>query len=172
MEEYFNLPTEDGSEQRCRVVITFDTDDHSYVVFTIVDEDGNESEEVSVLRYELDEDGRMANFTPLESEEEWEMADEVLNTLVDEFSEGDQNFFTVTDENDEEVVCRVLHRFELEEFEKAYVLYTFNDSDKVEEIFAAAYIEGENGEITELLPIDSDEEWAKVEEELASLDNK
>lgn len=141
MEEYFNIPTEDGSEQRCRVVITFDTDDHSYVIFTIVDEKGNESEEVSVLRYELDENGRMTNFTPLESEEEWEMADEVLNTLVDEFGEENHNFFTVTDENGEEIACRILHRFELEEFEKAYVFYTFTDSDKVEEIFAAAYIE-------------------------------
>lgn len=170
MEEYFKILTEDGSEQSCKAVITFDTDDHSYVVYSLLDEEGNESEEVSVLRYELNEDGEMTDFSPLETEEEWEMAGEVLNALIDEFDGDKGEYFTVTDENEQEIICEILHRFELEEFGKSYVLYTFADSEDIGEVFAAAYIEGENGEITELLPINSDEEWAKVEEELEFLD--
>lgn len=165
-EQYFNVITEDGSEQQCKVVFTFDTDDYSYVLYAVV-EDGVESEEISALRYELDEEGKMTDFAPLETEEEWDMVEEVLNTLVAEFGDDEENYFTIFDEDGEEIECEVLHRFELKEFNKSYILYTFADQDsEVGEIFAAAYVPGENGEIEELLPIESDEEWEKVEKEL------
>lgn len=166
-EQYFKVSLEDGSEQLCKVVFTFDTDDFSYVLYSIVDEDGNESEEITALRYEVDEDGKMTHFTPLETEEEWDMVEEVLNTLIAEFGDEDEaDYFTISDENGEEIECEVLHRFELKDFNKSYILYTFADQDEDGEIFVAAYIAGENGEVEELLPIESDEEWAKVEKEL------
>ncbi len=168
MEElYFKVLMDDGSDQLCKVVFTFDSDDLSYVLYSTVDDAGNESEEISALRYELDEDGKMTNFTPLETEEEWDMVEEVLNTLVAEFGDGEEDYFTIFDEDGEEIECEVLHRFELKDFNKSYILYTYAEQDgSVGEIFAAAYVPGDNGEIEELLPIDSDEEWEKIEKEL------
>lgn len=168
-EQYFKVQLEDGSEQQCRVVFTFDSDDYSYVLYALVDDNGVESEEISALRYELGENGEMTDFASLETEEEWDMVDEVLNTLVAEFGEGEEDYFTISDENGEEVVCEVIHRFEMEESGKSYILYMCGDQEEIGEIFAAAYVAGENGEVQDLLPIDSDEEWAKVEEELESL---
>lgn len=167
----FTLKAEDGSEQRCKVVFTFDTDDFSYVIYSLVDENGNENDEVSALRYELDEDGKMTEFTPLETEEEWEMVDEVINTLMDEFGD-EQDFFTVTDDDGNEILCEVLHRFEIQGFDNKYILYAYSDDEDLGEIFASAYVAGDNGEILELLPIESDEEWTKVEEELQILNQE
>lgn len=171
-EQLFKVQMEDGSEQLCRAVMTFDAEDHSYVLYALVDENGNEGEEISALRFELNEEGEMTDFTSLETEEEWEMVDEVLNTLIAEFGEGEEDFFTVSDENGEEVVCEVLHRFQLSEFDQSYILYTFAEQEEPGEIFAAAYVPGENGEVLDLLPIESDEEWTKVEAELQSLNQK
>lgn len=171
-EQYFNIQLEDGLEQKCRAIFTFDSDEHSYVLYSMIDENGNDSEEVSALRFELGENGEMAHFTPLETEEEWEMVDEVLNTLIAEFGEGEEDFFTISDENGEDVVCEVIHRFELTEYNKSYILYTYADQEEIGEIFAACYIAGEKGEVQDLLPIETDEEWAKVEQELESLNQK
>lgn len=171
-EQYFKIQLEDGTEQQCKVIITFDSEEHSYVLYSMVDEGGNDSEEISALRFELDENGKMTGFTSLETEEEWEMVDEVLNTLIAEFGDGEEDFFTISDENDEEIVCEVIHRFELKEFNKSYILYTFADQEEIGEIFAAAYIAGDKGEVQDLLPIETDEEWDKVEQELQSLNQK
>lgn len=158
--------TDEGKEQQCKVVFTFDSDEHSYVLYTLIDENGEESSEISALRYELGEDSEMTNFSSLETDEEWEMVEEVLNTLIDEFTDDLTNFFTITNDENEEVICEIIHRFELEEYGKSYILYTFADEDELSEIFAASYIAGENGEVVDLIPIDSDEEWAAVEREL------
>ena len=35
-DQIFVLQTEDGEEQQCRVVFSFDSDEHSYVLFSLV----------------------------------------------------------------------------------------------------------------------------------------
>ncbi len=165
-DQLFTVVTDDGQEQQCRVVFTFDSDDHSYVLYSIIDENGEESTEVSALRYELDEDGKMTDFSSLETDEEWEMVEEVLNTLIDEFTDDLTNYFTITNDEDEEIICEIVHRFELSDFAKSYILYTYADEEEVSEIFASAYVAGENGEVVDLIPINSEDEWAAVEKEL------
>lgn len=166
-EQVFKLQTDDGGEQLCRVVFTFDSEDHSYVLFTMIDEDGEQTSEVSALRYVLDDNGEMADFENIESDEEWSMVEEVMNTLIDEFSEDQSKYITITDENDEEVVCEVFHRFEIPGFDNKYLFYGYADVEgEHTEIFASAYEADEHGAIVDLLPIETDEEWAKVEEAL------
>lgn len=166
-EQIFILKNDAGEEQRCRVVFNFETDDHSYVLFTLVDEEGESISDVTALRYELDENGEMAGFEDLETEEEWAMVEEVLNTVYSEFSEDQMNYFTVIGEDEEEIVCEVLYRFE--EGGKNYLFYGLADDEEKKEVFAAGYIADENGAVANLLPIETDEEWEMVEKVLASL---
>ena len=166
-EQIFILKNDAGEEQRCRVVFNFETDDHSYVLFTLVDEDGESISDVTALRYELDENGEMAGFEDLETEEEWAMVEEVLNTVYAEFSEDQINYFTVIGEDEEEIVCEVLYRFE--EGGKNYLFYGLADDEEKKEVFAAGYIADENGAVANLLPIETEEEWEMVEKVLASL---
>lgn len=171
-EQYFKLVNDNGEEQLCRIVLTFDNNENekSYVLFTLVDENGNESEEITALTFELDENDEMINFSELETEAEWAIVNEVLATIVDELEEEGQ-FFTIIDENDEELDCEIIHTFELDEFGKHYVLYVIVSDEPLEgrDIFAATYTPGENGEIAEIHPIETDEEWEKVEAVLTEL---
>ena len=94
-ENTFILQKEDGGEQECRVVFTFDSDEHSYVLFSLV---GDDDAGISALRYELDENGEMAGFADIETDEEWAMVEEVMNTVISEFGEDQANYFTITNE--------------------------------------------------------------------------
>lgn len=38
MQEEFLIVSENGEEQKCRVVFTFDADEKSYVLFSLIDE--------------------------------------------------------------------------------------------------------------------------------------
>lgn len=164
---FFSIKNEFGEDQLCKTILTFDTDDYSYVIFATVDEDGKESSELSAMRYELDEDGNMTNFSSIETEEEWDIIEEVFNTLEDEFTDN-TDFFTVITDDGEEKVCKIIHRFTLDGYDKSYMFYVLCDDDE-DEIFSAAYIENEKGQVEDLIPIVSEDEWQKVEEELQKI---
>ena len=169
-EQLFKLQTEEGKEQLCRVVFTFDAEEHSYVLFTMIGENGEQTSEVSALRYILDENGEMSDFENIESDEEWAMVEEVMNTLIDEFSEDQSKYITITDEDGEEVVCEIFHRFEIPGYNKNYLFYGFADVEgEHQEIFASAYVADDSGAVVDLLPIETEEEWAKIEAVLATL---
>lgn len=112
----------------------------------------------------------MTNLQPVETDAEWEMINEVVLTLLDEFEEEPQ-LITVTDEEGKDQVCEVIHTFSSEHFGKSYVLYVPATEEPIDErdIFAAQYIAGNEGQIEELYPIESDEEWEFVEEVLNTL---
>ncbi|MGN7476736.1 DUF1292 domain-containing protein [Solibacillus silvestris] len=165
-ENIFILQTEDGGEQQCRVVFTFDSEEHSYVLFSLI---GDEEAGISALRYVLDDNGEMSGFSDIETEEEWAMVEEVMNTVLAEFGADQTNYFTITIEDDEEIMCQILHRFE--NSGKSYLFYAILEDDEpmLDEVFASAYIAGENGEVADLLPIETDAEWEMIEQVLNSL---
>lgn len=70
-----------GNEKRMTILFTFDSADYGaqYVVFQ-----DPESDEENVFASRYDEEG---NLFPIESDEEWEMVEEVINT----FAEDDSN---------------------------------------------------------------------------------
>ncbi|MEK5232648.1 DUF1292 domain-containing protein [Lysinibacillus sp. FSL K6-0232] len=168
----FTIISEDGKKQQCRVVLTFDAEEKSYVLFSILDDNGQEMPgDLSAMTFDYDDNtGEMINLRPVETDLEWEMINEVVLTLLDEFEEEPQ-FITITDEDGTEQVCEVMHTFSSEQFAKSYVLYTPATDEPIDQrdVFAAQYIAGTNGHIEELLPIESDEEWDFVEEVLNTL---
>ena len=70
----------------------------------------------------------------------------------------DSNSLYVTDELGNEKRMEILFTFEDEEHGKKYVVFADPDVEG-EEVFASAYDDAGN-----LLPVESDEEWAMIEE--------
>ncbi|MGM9928283.1 MAG: DUF1292 domain-containing protein [Bacillus sp. (in: firmicutes)] len=74
---------------------------------------------------------------------------------------------TIVDENGNEQLCQIMFNFHSDEFNKSYVLcYPIGEEDENGEVLvqAFAYVEGEDGNEGDLLPIETDEEWDLVEE--------
>lgn len=91
--EFLIIPTEDGKEEKFEILYTFDHDEtgKSYMFVTPAEGDQGEQEEpyqeVIAFRY-TEEDGNLnLEMIEEENEEEWDMVEEVFNTLVHEMEE-------------------------------------------------------------------------------------
>lgn len=76
---------------------------------------------------------------------------------------------TIKSEDGKEVEANVITFLKDDETNKEYVLYTFDDdNDEVEaKIYASVFVENASG--YELLPIESEEEWKALQEEIVNL---
>ena len=81
-EKNFTVIDEEGKELEYEVVLTFNNPENekSYVIYKLP---GEENEEVFAAVYDENnkEDG---NLQPIETDEEWDMLDEVLNAFLNE----------------------------------------------------------------------------------------
>lgn len=84
------IPDENGEEHLFEVLFTFDVDqtEQSYIAVVPVEQKDDEEVEVYAFRYEEHdgEDNDLQLF-PIESDEEWDMVEETLNTIADEEDE-------------------------------------------------------------------------------------
>lgn len=84
------IPDENGEEHLFEVLFTFDVDktNQSYIALVPVEQKDDEEVEVYAFRYEEkgDDDNDLSLF-PIESDDEWDMVEEMLNTLADEEDE-------------------------------------------------------------------------------------
>jgi uncharacterized protein YrzB (UPF0473 family) len=83
------IPNEKGEEHLFEVLFTFDVDEtnKSYVVVIPVGEEYDEEEEVEVFAFRYEETGDKEDDLELhaiETDEEWEMVEEMLNTFTPE----------------------------------------------------------------------------------------
>ncbi|GGH85699.1 uncharacterized protein YrzB (UPF0473 family) [Pullulanibacillus pueri] len=85
-QERIIIPDENGEEHLFDILFTFDVEEtgKSYMVVQPAEspEDDEEEAEVFGFRYE-DVDGEFSLF-PIETDEEWDIVEEMLNTFVDE----------------------------------------------------------------------------------------
>ncbi|RLK62990.1 DUF1292 domain-containing protein [Atopobacter sp. AH10] len=84
--DFITIIDENGDEQLHTILLTFESDDfgRSYVITYPSDAENDETVELSAFAYEEDEDGLQGTLMPIESDEEWDMVDEVLNTFMDD----------------------------------------------------------------------------------------
>jgi uncharacterized protein YrzB (UPF0473 family) len=86
--QHITVVDEDGNEQLFEVLFTFESDefDKSYVLYYPIgaDEDENEEIEIHASSYTQLENGEEGDLQPIETEEEWDMIEEMLNTFLDE----------------------------------------------------------------------------------------
>jgi uncharacterized protein YrzB (UPF0473 family) len=85
---------ENGVESVCEILFTHAHGDKEYVIFEFVD-----SGVVSAARFVPGETGEEGTLEDIETEEEWDMIDEVLEAYYDEIDALDES---ETDEDDEE----------------------------------------------------------------------
>ncbi len=93
-ENQITIVDEEGNEQLCEVLFTFESDEFgkSYVLFQAIgsiDED-EEGPEIHAYAFNPSEDGGDGELIPIETEEEWDMVEEMLNTFYEEQDEDEE----------------------------------------------------------------------------------
>ena len=90
--------------------------------------------------------------------------------FLDEYTPlGEDDRFTIINEEGAEVQCDVLFTFDCEETGKSYIVYTDNSTDEngQTQVFASTYDPSEEEKV--LLPIETEEEWAMIESVMQEL---
>ncbi|GIN60358.1 UPF0473 protein YrzB [Robertmurraya siralis] len=79
---------EEGNEQLCEILFTFDSDEFgkSYVLYYPIGEDDSDDEEIEIhaSAFVPSEDTNDGDLQPIETEEEWDLIEEMLNTFLEE----------------------------------------------------------------------------------------
>lgn len=84
------IPDDNGDEHLFEVLFTFDVDatEQSYIAVVPVEQAEDDEVEVYAFRYEeKDNDEEDLSLFPIESDDEWEMVEEMLQTLAEEEEE-------------------------------------------------------------------------------------
>lgn len=87
VDERIIIPDEDGEEHLFETLFTFNVDDtnKSYVAVVPVEQSESDEVEVYAFRYEMEgEDENDLVLFPIESDEEWELVEEMLYTIAEE----------------------------------------------------------------------------------------
>jgi uncharacterized protein YrzB (UPF0473 family) len=87
------IPDDNGEEHLFEVLFTFDVDETeaSYIAVVPVEQAEEEEVEVYAFRYEEKENDEDLSLYPIESDEEWEMVEEMLQTLAEEEEDKKDN---------------------------------------------------------------------------------
>ena len=82
------IKNEKGEEKEAEVICTFDSDEtkKSYIVFT--DYETDESGAWKTYAYSYDPSGSNKNLIPIDTEEEWNTIDAILNKLIESKEEN------------------------------------------------------------------------------------
>lgn len=90
-ENHITVVDEQGNEQLCEILFTFDSEEFgkSYVLYYPIgaSEDDDDEIEIHASAYMPSEDGEDGDLQPIETEEEWDLIEEMLNTFLDEQEE-------------------------------------------------------------------------------------
>lgn len=89
-ENQLTIADEEGNEHLVEIIYEWEHDGKSYVIVHPVGaaEDEEEEQEVTAFRFEVNEADEEITFLPIETEEEWEMVDNVLAEL--DFEDADE----------------------------------------------------------------------------------
>ncbi|PLR78053.1 hypothetical protein CU633_07275 [Bacillus sp. V3-13] len=86
-ENHITVVDEEGNEQLCEVLFTFDSEEFgkSYVLYYPVgaDEDDEEDIEIHASAFMPNEENEEGELMPIETDEEWDMIEEMLNTFLE-----------------------------------------------------------------------------------------
>lgn len=84
----------------------------------------------------------------------------------------DSGKIIIKDINDKTIECDVLFTFDSEETKKSYIVYTDNTKDELGNIKVYANTYDPYSESGELGEIETEQEWATIEQIFSSINNK
>ena len=82
--DYITIVDENGNEDLFEILFSFESEDFgkSYVLLFPAGTSEDEEVELQAYSYVEHESGKEGDLEPIESEEEWDMVEEVLNTFM------------------------------------------------------------------------------------------
>ena len=88
-ENNITVVDENGNEQLCEILFTFDSEkfNKSYVLYYPISDNDDEEIEIHASSFVPSENNEDGELTPIETDEEWDMIEEMLNTFLDEEGE-------------------------------------------------------------------------------------
>ncbi|AZV44504.1 MULTISPECIES: DUF1292 domain-containing protein [Peribacillus] len=88
-ENNITVVDENGNEQLCEILFTFDSDkfNKSYVLYYPISDNEDEEIEIHASSFTPSENNEDGELAPIETDEEWDMIEEMLNTFLDEEGE-------------------------------------------------------------------------------------
>ena len=93
-ERHITIVDENGNEQLCEVIDTFYSEQFgkSYVLYSLVgaEEDEDGQIEIFASSFVPSENGEDGELEPIETEEEWDLIEDFLNSLEDQFDDEEE----------------------------------------------------------------------------------
>ncbi|MTH52522.1 DUF1292 domain-containing protein [Bacillus mangrovi] len=90
-EKQITVVDENGNEQLCEILFTFESDEFkkSYVLYYPISSEDQDEEDVEIhaSSFTPSENGEDGELQPIETEEEWDMIEEMMNTFFDDEEE-------------------------------------------------------------------------------------
>ncbi len=88
-ENHITVIDEDGNEQLCEILFTFESEEFGkhYVLYYPIGAEEDENEEIEILASSFTPGEDSGMLEPIETEEEWDMIEEMLNTFLEEEEE-------------------------------------------------------------------------------------
>jgi len=90
-EKQITVVDEDGNEQLCEVLFTFESDEFgkSYVLYYPVGAENDDEDDIEIhaSSFVPNEENQEGELQPVETDEEWDMIEEMLNTFMAEDEE-------------------------------------------------------------------------------------
>ncbi len=88
-EKNITVVDENGNEQLCEILFTFDSEkfNKSYVLYYPISDNDDEEIEIHASSFVPSENNEDGELSPIETDEEWDMIEEMLNTFLDEEGE-------------------------------------------------------------------------------------
>ncbi|MBO1003436.1 DUF1292 domain-containing protein [Pseudogracilibacillus auburnensis] len=86
-QERIIIPDENGEEHLFEVLFKFDVDETGFSYIALIPVEQNVEDEVEVYAFRFEDDGEDENdlkLYPIESDEEWDIVEEMLHTLAEE----------------------------------------------------------------------------------------
>ena len=90
-EKNITVIDDEGNEQLCEVLFTFDSEEFgkSYVLYYPISSEEEDDEEIEIhaSSFITNEDGDDGELMPIETDKEWDLIEEMLNTFLAEEEE-------------------------------------------------------------------------------------
>lgn len=89
-ENQITIVDEEGNEQLCEILLTFDSEEFgkSYVLYYPIGETEDDEEiEIHASAFIPNDENEEGDLMPIETDEEWDLIEEMLNTFLEEEDE-------------------------------------------------------------------------------------